>query len=467
MKRTVVVSLVAVIALTACVSLALAVKCAKCGAEAPEGAKFCPQCGAVIEQEPTQCAKCGAELPKGAKFCPECGAKVERAQTAGAAASRQGAKQRYDGIFPVGLYTSVTGPPNEEATAEEVRAWRQEFLTTVKDLGFNTIAGDLQSDMIALAAGIGLYAIVGPGFHKALDVAGLTEGASREAVAKLAALCDQHDNIVAGFLYADPVKPNWLQTWQVLGKVWNESHPDVPLLATYGSAEQWKQFDSAAPIGAAQGWCYVFKAGVSTDEALQSPVCKHVHCGDARQVMPGLPVWAWMPGILNGWNQREPTIAEMKALYYSAVAEGIRGCILFPFAPPRPDGTRFVADENCKPVELLLDMKPMLHNVARMGTELLPYEVDDDALVEVQGNAAVGVYADAQGAARYLMVANKDVRAVQTVVVKFRSAPLAVAGLKDFLDGTTINVRMEGDVAVCEVDVEPAAGRLLSVVPRQ
>jgi len=45
--------------------------CAKCRATVPQGAKFCPACGA--KQESVACSKCGAAMPQGAKFCPSCG----------------------------------------------------------------------------------------------------------------------------------------------------------------------------------------------------------------------------------------------------------------------------------------------------------------------------------------------------------------------------------------------------------
>lgn len=48
----------------------------KCGASVPQGAKFCPSCGAP---QGTTCPKCGAALPPGAKFCQSCGASLQAA----------------------------------------------------------------------------------------------------------------------------------------------------------------------------------------------------------------------------------------------------------------------------------------------------------------------------------------------------------------------------------------------------
>ena len=53
------------------------VKCEKCGAQLPAGAKFCLECGEKVVVKPSGnavvCPKCGAQLPAGAKFCLECG----------------------------------------------------------------------------------------------------------------------------------------------------------------------------------------------------------------------------------------------------------------------------------------------------------------------------------------------------------------------------------------------------------
>lgn len=47
-------------------------RCKNCGAELIDGAKFCGECGTVVE-EVNRCPHCGAEIYKGATFCAECG----------------------------------------------------------------------------------------------------------------------------------------------------------------------------------------------------------------------------------------------------------------------------------------------------------------------------------------------------------------------------------------------------------
>lgn len=49
--------------------------CPGCGKPLAAKVKFCPECGAKIQQE-AFCKECGARLPEGAKFCPDCGTKA-------------------------------------------------------------------------------------------------------------------------------------------------------------------------------------------------------------------------------------------------------------------------------------------------------------------------------------------------------------------------------------------------------
>jgi ribosomal protein L40E len=49
-------------------------RCAKCGADNREGARFCDKCGAKLSPK---CSSCGAENRSDAKFCYSCGAVLE------------------------------------------------------------------------------------------------------------------------------------------------------------------------------------------------------------------------------------------------------------------------------------------------------------------------------------------------------------------------------------------------------
>lgn len=59
--------------------------CKICNAELKEGALFCQECGAKVEDDLTEtslkCLKCGAELEPGIKFCSQCGTAVTDEQT--------------------------------------------------------------------------------------------------------------------------------------------------------------------------------------------------------------------------------------------------------------------------------------------------------------------------------------------------------------------------------------------------
>ena len=51
-------------------------RCSNCGAENPEGLKFCNECAAPLKR---RCTKCGFENPPTAKFCGECAASLRAA----------------------------------------------------------------------------------------------------------------------------------------------------------------------------------------------------------------------------------------------------------------------------------------------------------------------------------------------------------------------------------------------------
>ena len=65
-------------------------KCENCGSDIPNGAKFCPDCGAeairmeeqeegeeTVRPEKRYCPECGAVIIPGSRFCTSCGRRVE------------------------------------------------------------------------------------------------------------------------------------------------------------------------------------------------------------------------------------------------------------------------------------------------------------------------------------------------------------------------------------------------------
>lgn len=54
-------------------------KCQKCNANVPDGAQFCPSCGAKYT-DVNRCPSCGQELSPNAKFCIKCGTRIDGTQ---------------------------------------------------------------------------------------------------------------------------------------------------------------------------------------------------------------------------------------------------------------------------------------------------------------------------------------------------------------------------------------------------
>ena len=59
-------------------SSAMPFTCGECGAEAPDGSKFCPECGTRMV---ATCSGCGQANPPGHKFCAECGTSLGTSPT--------------------------------------------------------------------------------------------------------------------------------------------------------------------------------------------------------------------------------------------------------------------------------------------------------------------------------------------------------------------------------------------------
>ena len=105
-------------------ALVITMRCAKCGAESPDRAKFCVECASPFTR---RCPSCNAENPPTAKFCLECakplesiGDKSERVTDAGSpiqvnvriADSLEGESETVTALF-ADINGSMVSPPVE------------------------------------------------------------------------------------------------------------------------------------------------------------------------------------------------------------------------------------------------------------------------------------------------------------------------------------------------------------------
>ena len=68
-------------------------RCAKCGAENPDRAKFCVECASPFAR---RCPSCNAENPRTAKFCLECAKPLEAAEVKSQRAPDVGSRIQID-----------------------------------------------------------------------------------------------------------------------------------------------------------------------------------------------------------------------------------------------------------------------------------------------------------------------------------------------------------------------------------
>jgi len=71
----------------------MAKQCPNCKTSLPDNAKFCPECGTVVETK-TVCPQCGEENAKTAKFCASCGHNFQRHAAAKTKQTPRKAKNR-------------------------------------------------------------------------------------------------------------------------------------------------------------------------------------------------------------------------------------------------------------------------------------------------------------------------------------------------------------------------------------
>ena len=94
--------------------------CSQCGGSAPDGARFCPQCGSSLERT---CTACGSSLVAGARFCAQCGTPVAAEAEPDAApdrAVRTGSERKIVSVLFADLvgFTTLAEGRDHEAVRE-------------------------------------------------------------------------------------------------------------------------------------------------------------------------------------------------------------------------------------------------------------------------------------------------------------------------------------------------------------
>lgn len=211
---------------------------------------------------------------------------------------------------------------------------------------------------------------------------------------------------------------------------------------------------------------YNLRNETTSEEALSNAICGCPNLRDARVQMPGLPVWPWVQAF-SGYGYRWPTPGEHTAASNLSLAEGVRGAFYFAYKPPVAGQFEALADANMQPTQRLFDLKTFLPTFAKMGQELVGYEVSDKLAATVTGKALASVYVSKTDPQKmYLMLASREAEGPQLVRLTFPTAGQVVVELKDFVDGSSLPVRMEPPNAVADVELKAASGRLLAIVPQ-
>jgi class 3 adenylate cyclase len=102
-------------------------RCAACGTEHDESARFCGRCGAAFA---SRCSACGASLQPDLRFCTSCGTAVTESHRAGSALEAPVAERRRISVVFLDLEDFTTLAENLDP--EEVRAVQSRYFETAR-----------------------------------------------------------------------------------------------------------------------------------------------------------------------------------------------------------------------------------------------------------------------------------------------------------------------------------------------
>jgi len=374
--------------------------------------------------------------------------------------------------FPVGPWLTVPPPADlDRSDRDALLEFYRPIVGEVKKVGFNSVLIGWRADRLGdrilteLARDAELRVILYPDKFVRLMKSNQppSPASARAAVKEIVDAVRGYDNVIGYVSYGDPVKPQWLKSWKVLGPILHAETGGKPALACYPNEKVLRQFNDAAPVHGYQFFAYPFEEK-SKGNVLTGTIFSAPDPDSARRALPREPAWAWVQACSGYGSLRMPTPAELRALCYLCIVHGARGLMFFHYKPPRPTA-RGLCDEKGMPTPFLREFAPMLPSIVRMGTELLTCEIIDDA-VSATGKIDAAYFHDGKSK-RYLAMASKDPDAPVAAQVAFAAGKLRPVALEDAWDQERITGQATRNGISFGILVPPGQGRLFRVVLEQ
>jgi hypothetical protein len=237
----------------------------------------------------------------------------------------------------------------------------------------------------------------------------------------------------------DPLRPA-MPTLIGLGRadlIFDAAQPDIMLIDVY-------------PAGSYNAPCDFTMTGFGYSDVDFIQYVRAV----TRSLPPSVPLWFILQ--THGWHDprdhalREPTVAEVRLQNWLAVGEGAKGIFWFIYSSEQ--GWRGLQDNP----SLYREVTALARRVGPLRSTLLSLrKVEDEFFVASSVPAYASTLATADGAERFVVVANRDCTHAQMLSVR---APERQGSLRDLESGESFRLGMP-------IRVAPGDGRIFAFVP--
>jgi hypothetical protein len=360
-------------------------------------------------------------------------------------------KQTPDPFFPIGLWfegaPSINGGPADPAGA---KAYYDRCFADISRHGFNCIAVPnspmaLWEPMLKSAEEHGLKVVLEIGALAAL-VSRPDPATEADVYAAAKPIVDMLSKYPALLRYQtrDEPGPEMIPNWVVLQRIMAALDPKRPTFSCFCGTEALAALTKTVPLSEAVFDIYPHRPG-TPPQTLGS----FLPTLDAFTKASGAnPMWAVLGDFAVGASWRYPSPEELRAVTYLSLAAGAKGAFYFiyQFMPGYLDG---LVKPDGAPTPMWEPTAALARELGTLAPVLMALKPDATA-VEVQGEARVGHFRDANGKS-VLIVASTKPAAAQTVTVKIEGK------WKDALTGEAL----EGKDGALAVALVAGGGRVL------